>query len=157
MAQPTFARASSVKSNKYKALCFLCNQMVPEEEGQLTRVEDQWKVSHVGDCPKNWLDIPDGHYTITLDGEKKTFRVSTQSIHDSFKPGHRILAHRNVEENLRLQPASSQEYQSFAHLDDKGNVQIWKRFSDRGDLLRQAHALVKGDLSAAREFYAIDG
>lgn len=90
--------------------------------------------------------IHDGYYTVSFDGEHRTFRVRTQDQDASFAPGKQIISFLSG-------PCNGSDYTGFAFIID-GQVIPWKRFSGYSILIDAARFLVQGDHTEAGKMYA---
>lgn len=90
--------------------------------------------------------VPDGYYTVVFpDGSHRTYRIQTKDRGDL--AGKRIVSFLNGPDNWR-------NYQGFAFLDDDGRCKLWKRFSNRSDLLEGVRVLL-GDPRASCAAYGL--
>ena len=170
-AKPNFQRNSApaapassgpVRKNKFGAKCVNCGVFVPENTGRLTNDNGKWVVSHIPPCPTAGepaaqapqapaaesvaFSVPDGRYTIIWEDGYKTIRVSHQGEFDEFMPGRAILSFLSGSDNDR-------DYTSFAHVDERGQVRVWKRHQGN-ERLREAVKVLLGDPKAASQAYA---
>lgn len=160
------AAPDNVRPNRYGGKCVTCGVYVQEGAGILVgNARSGWGVEHKpGECVSAFAEVPvfdaaqnrtpadstfavpDGRYTIIWGDHYKTVRVQHQDEYASFMPGRVILSHLTGSNNDR-------DYTSFAHVDEQGNVRIWKKFQGIENL-REAVKVLMGDPKAASQAYA---
>lgn len=172
-AKPNFQRNSApaapassgpVRKNKFGGKCAVCGVYVVEGQGTIVKNEStgRWDVTHIQPCPAAGepaaktpqapateavaFSVPDGRYTIIWEDGYKTIRVSHQGEFDEFMPGRAILSFLSGSNNDR-------DYTSFAHVDERGQVRVWKRHQGN-ERLREAVKVLLGDPKAASQAYA---
>jgi hypothetical protein len=153
------------RPNRYGGKCRVCGVYVEAGAGNLVGSAGAWGVEHKpGECPTISVDesltgaptkapeattefkVPDGRYTIIWGDHHKTIRVRHQGEYDDFKPGQVILSHLTGSNN-------DSDYTSFAHVDERGEVRIWKKYQGVENL-REAVKVLLGDPKAASQAYA---
>jgi len=147
--------------NKFGARCTVCTVWVEAGEGETTKVDGKWQVRHVQPCPtpgqapaqadtkpveRGSFSVPDGRYTVIWENHYKTIRVTTQDQFADFMPGRPVLSYLSGANNDR-------DYTRFAHVDEHGNVRIWKKHQ-ANETLREAVKVLVGDPKAASKAYA---
>ena len=147
------------RRNVYGARCSSCQAWVEAGQGRLENTGGMWKVSHIPPCPnkeaapapeatptRTTFKVPDGRYTVVFADGHKTIRVAHQDEFDSFMPGKAVLSFLSGSNN-------DSDYTSFAHVDERGSVRIWKKHQGNERLL-QAVKVLLGDPKAASQAYA---
>lgn len=162
-SQPGPQRFGAPRANKFGGKCGKCGSYVQENAGVLTGGRGNWGVEHKpGECPSadapapaertvsnpGAFPVPDGRYTVIWENHYKTMRVQTQDEFATFMPGKVVLKYLSGSNN-------DHDYTSFAHVDEHGNVRVWKKFQDRADL-REAVKVLMGDPKAASKAYAAE-
>lgn len=148
--------------NTYPGRCLLCEQWVDAEQGGIMKNDEgKWKPVHfAGECPDprtretspesavvaeeerpgvrlqqsvvGGKVVFDGDYTIDLGDRHRTFRLSTQSVEDEdFMPGRQLIAYLSGADN-------ETDYTRFGHIDERGNLRIWKKHQDNTALVADA-------------------
>lgn len=89
--------------------------------------------------------VPDGKYTLQFeDGHRHTFKINTQKTDASFAAGKRVVKYLSGSDN-----AFESSYTGFAFLNDDGTLQVWSRFKNDSQLVKDAMVLC--DSSLAKE------
>lgn len=154
------ASSPSARTNKYGARCARCGVYVPEGQGTIEKnASGRWDVIHVQPCPDPQqasqaapapaaFAVPDGRYTVIWGDHYKTIRVRHQDEFDDFMPGKVLLSYLSGANNDR-------DYTRFGHVDERGQVRIWKKHQGN-ETLREAVKVLLGDPQAASKAYAAE-
>lgn len=147
------------RTNGYPGRCVKCQGWVEATKGTVAQRGGKWEVSHLdGECnvsapaasaeapTERNFSVPDGTYTIIWDNHYKTIKVRTQDQFADFMPGKPVLGYLAGADNDR-------DFTSFAHVDERGQVRIWKKHQ-HNENLREAVKVLLGDPKAASQAYA---
>jgi hypothetical protein len=157
--RPNFQRnnpaTQSKRPNRYAGQCGKCGGRVEAGEGWLTGNPGNWGAEHV-DCDatpapsapsSTTFPVPEGRYTVEFaDGSYRTLRVRRQDEDSQFMPGKILLSYLAGSDNDR-------DYTSFANVDDRGGVKVWRKHQQNKSLT-EALKVLMGSPDAAREAYA---
>lgn len=163
---PSASSDRAPRANKYGGRCRQCDGWVPEGEGLLvgSRTEG-WGVEHA-DCTavetvsrtaaapvtvgQQARPLVPGWYTVVFDDDDdhRTIQIEQQDDDDDFMPGRLILSYLSGSDNER-------DYTRFGHVDERGNVRIWKKHQGIPALARAINVLI-GDPQAAAQSYAME-
>lgn len=155
---PRSQSARPARANKYGARCTRCGIYVPEGQGTIEKnASGKWEVIHIQPCPDAQeveqaapalvtFAVPDGRYTVIWADGYKTIRVRHQDEFATFMPGRVILSYLSGSDN-------TSDYTSFAHVDERGEVRVWKKHQGN-DRLCEAVKVLLGDPKAASQAYA---
>lgn len=91
-------------------------------------------------------DLMEGVFTVEFeDGGYRTLRVRRQSEDSGFKPGAMVVAFLDG-------PDNDNNYTGFAHVDEHGQVRIWKRFASNTVLAEAVKVLTGDQIACAKAF-----
>ena len=130
--------------NKFKGVCSKCLLTVQPFEGHVIGSGSNYSIKHLK-CPSTFVAIPRGFYTLLRDeGLSRNINIHKQDATNAFMPKGKIFSFCDEGES---------EYIPFAHLDNFGNLKIWRKYQDKHFLEEDLNTLVN-DPSGARIAYA---
>lgn len=112
-------------------------------------VQEVLPVSETKNTPVIEVTEPliEGFYTVVFeDGEYRTLRLRRQKAGSTFMPGRMMVSYL-------CGPDNTSDYNSFAHVNDEGNVIVWRRYK-QDSVLAEAVRVLVGDPKAAQMAYA---
>lgn len=169
-AAPAPQAPKGFKPNLYPGKCADCNGWVGEGEGSRFKTHEQGKwlvchVPHLGGCPQKAAPAPakapsqtvevklngtapllPGTYTVEFeDHSYKTIKINLQEEDSTFLPGHLTLGFLSGTDN-------ESSYTGFGHITPQGAFKLWKKHSERTELVEAVRVLV-GDPKAASQAF----
>jgi len=155
------AAPANRRPNRYAGKCTMCGGWVEAGAGWLTGNPGNWGAKHT-DCgtpaaqstpapavstDANPFSVPEGRYTVQFsDGSYRTLRVRLQDEDSQFMPGKILISYLAGSDNDR-------DYTSFANVDDRGSVKVWRKHRQNTSLVEALKVLI-GSPTSAREAYA---